>query len=661
MRLNRLTLQNFKGLDKLALSPMGGNMVVSGANGTGKTTIADAYAWVVFGKSFTGEAIEPEIKKRDPATGQTPNDGGVPHAVEAELALDDGRTVTLRKEYVEKWVKKRGQAESDFQGHTTNYSIDDVPMPKKEYDRRVGELVPEEAARLLSMPLYFCANLKWQERRKILMDIGGEVSNAQVMADNTNLAPLSTLAQGKSIDDYRLSLKAQMKKVNDELKSIPARIDELAQIAAATEGASKEALETELKALQSEHAKAAAKIARIENGGEAAERQKDLAKAEADLTAFKANAEAEYIKATAEAEAEAARCQAEISRLGEDMIANQEKQEQLAACIKTATEQRDKLRGDWFTENGQEFDRGGVEKDCPYCGQELPPGKLAEAVEKAEADFNLKKSGKLKALGDRGKAIKAQQEKDEATLEGLKAKLDEMQKQVDALADKKAEAEKVIAGAVRPDVENMPEYLRLSRVAAQIESEIERLRQGDAGELEKARLAATHIEMDIKTRQEKLAAIEQAKAIEKRKEELLAREKELGAAYTELERNLALAEKFVRAKVKAVEEAINSRFKYVRFTMFKQQINGGLEECCEPTINGVPFGQGLNTGGEMMAALDILNVLSEHYNLRLPVIIDNCERYTAESLAPLAEDIQLIRLVVAEGEKELRIESEAAA
>lgn len=653
MRLNKLTLNNFKGVEKLTIEPRGADMTILGENGTGKTTIADAYAWVVFGKGFTGDSIEPEIKRRDPGTGLAPNDGGVIHAVEAELSLDGGSALTLRKEYVEKWEKKRGTAESEFRGHTTNYYINGVPMQKKEYERRVAEAIPEDVGRLLSMPLHFCTNLKWQERRKILMAMCGEVSDAGLL-ESEEFLPLQKLLEGRSIDDFRKTIKAQMKKDNEELKTIPARIDELAQVNAAAGHMTKDELTEELKSLAQKRSETAAKIARLESDGGTAEIWKEVAGIDAEMTKFKASFEAERTKERGEAESVIRGCVAEIERLGGDMERIQSRISQLETINATLDKQAQALREAWGAENAKAPDLE-VPDVCPCCGQKLPQDKLEEARAKAVADFNLQKSKALTDITAKGKRMMEQRTKNAEEISASKEKLNALTERVNDLADKKAEAEKLLSEAGKPDVTATEEYQRMESERNAALARIKELAQGaPSEELETAKIDVKTIDEAIAADNEALAKITQAENVRQRKADLMAREKELGRIYSDLEKNLDLAERFIRAKVQRIEDAINSHFKFVRFTMFRQQINGGLEECCEPTVGGVPFGQGLNTGAEMKAALDILDALSAHYGLRLPVIIDNCESYTKESLIPIEN--QLIRLVVSEGQKTLAVE-----
>ena len=143
MKLNRLTIHKFKGIEDFEIEPNGKDVTIRGENGTGKTTIADALAWVITGKGIDGSTIESQIKLRG-ADGNTPNDGGVEHTVEAELQDDQGNAVTVKKTYVEKWQKKRGDAENCFTGNTTLYSINDVPLSKTEFESRMSQICKQD-------------------------------------------------------------------------------------------------------------------------------------------------------------------------------------------------------------------------------------------------------------------------------------------------------------------------------------------------------------------------------------------------------------------------------------------------------------------------------------------------------------------------------------
>lgn len=640
MRLTKIFVENFKGLDKLNIEPNGKNVVLRGKNGTGKTTVADAYAWCVTGKGFDGKTIDTQIKKRA-ADGSTPNDGGVEHAVEVEYEVDENHYITLRREFKEKWEKHRGQAESEFRGHTSTYAVDGVPMSKKEYERRVADLMKGDTFQLLSMPLHFCTATKWQDRRKTLVKMCGDVTDESIIDGNPELKPLKALLDGKSISDLRKVLQSKLKKTNDETKTIPARIDELNGMMPEDAGQQRETIEAELDSLTKQQDEKRAELVRIKNGGEIAEKQKALAEVESRLGRMKADYDAELKhKAREAAEAEYG-IRSEIERLGSDIERDQKRIAQYKQFAATQDKLAADLRAEWGAVHAQEF-FGEVSDTCPYCGQQLPAEKLEEVTAKAVEDFNIKKAQRLKEINAEGKCIvekKTQDLNDAAELEVKNAARQARIEELSAKLKDSAPAEAV------PDIEKQPEYIELSGQRKALSAEIDALREQTAPQCEKVSTEISALALDIRARQEKLSAIKQAESIKARIEELKGRETELGQIYAQLQSQLYLTEEFLRAKVRATEDSINSHFKYVRWKMFEQRINGALEECCEPLIDGVPFSDGLNKGNKMKAALDIVNALSKYYGISLPVIIDDCESYT--SLPDV--DAQVIKLI-ADGE-----------
>lgn len=116
-----------------------------------------------------------------------------------------------------------------------------------------------------------------------------------------------------------------------------------------------------------------------------------------------------------------------------------------------------------------------------------------------------------------------------------------------------------------------------------------------------------------------------------------------------LDKLLFLCEEFVRFKTKYIEDSINGRFSIVKWKLFSEQVNGRLSECCEATVDGVPYSS-LNSGMRINAGIDVISTLSAFYGVRVPLVVDNAETVTA--LRPL--DAQVIRLVVSADDRELR-------
>ena len=170
MKLLRETLTNFKGIRSFTFEANGADISILGDNGTGKTTLLDGFLWVLLDKDSAGRK-EFELKTLDARGKSIPM---IDHSV--ELCIEQGgEKLTLRKTLSESWVKSRGSAAAEFSGHRTAYEINGIPMQKKEFDAAIARLCDESALRLLTDPGYFPAKLPWQDRRRILLAICGEV------------------------------------------------------------------------------------------------------------------------------------------------------------------------------------------------------------------------------------------------------------------------------------------------------------------------------------------------------------------------------------------------------------------------------------------------------------------------------------------------------
>ncbi|MCP4648434.1 MAG: AAA family ATPase, partial [bacterium] len=223
MKLKTLTLENFKGIREFTINPNSENVAVYGDNGTGKTTLADGFYYLLFEKDSSNKK-DFSIKTLNP-------DGTPIHNLNHEVTgtfVVNGDNVELRKVYKEKWTKKRGTKNHVFDGHTTDYYVDGLGVAKKEFEARVFSLVgkDENTFKLLTNPRYFAEGMKWEDRRKLLLDICGDITDADVIASNEELAELPGLMGKHRLDDFRTVLKQGRAKINEELKQIPARIDE---------------------------------------------------------------------------------------------------------------------------------------------------------------------------------------------------------------------------------------------------------------------------------------------------------------------------------------------------------------------------------------------------------------------------------------------------
>ena len=647
MRLLSLKLKNFKGVSALTFSPDGGNASIYGDNGTGKTTVADSISWLLFDKDSKGNS-KFDIKTQD-ALGPIHN---LEHVVEGVFD-----TITLKKTYKETWTKKRGSNTQEFTGHTTDYEVDGVPVQKKEYQSRVAGIAPEEMFRLLTTPNYFPETMPWQQRRSTLMEVCGDVSDEDVVGGSEELKPLADIMATRKLDDHKKVVAASMKKINDEIKLLPARIDEASR-AIVAEDIDQGAEEVVLTQLQAKKDALDAEYARAE-AGQDGDQKKEIAEIDARLLAIETQAGREKQDALEVVEIEA-RGARNALRDVEDQIAKDQRalaalklvnvgaaiDEQVAHLNATMAT----LREEWGKVDAEVYAVG----DCPTCGQQMPETdgaeeafnlSKAERLEKINQDGLSRKEAADKALSAKAAVIAEHNEQiaaDEKALVHLAKTACDLR---DTVAKYAAQIEKINAPA-EPSAEAKALQLKRMELVAMVAA-------GDntaALDGIKEKIAGINAEMSTAR-----GRIEQAKGKAKaqaRVAELSAEEKRLAGEWERLSGELYLMEQFTRRKVEMLEDKINSKFELARFRLFQDHISGGMSECCEVTCGGVAYGTNLNNGAKVQVGCDIIRTLSRHYGVELPVIIDN-----RESVVNLPEmDCQVISLVVSAKDKVLRVE-----
>lgn len=204
--------------------------------------------------------------------------------------------------------------------------------------------------------------------------------------------------------------------------------------------------------------------------------------------------------------------------------------------------------------------------------------------------------------------------------------------------------------SIAPLSEN-PLYLAKIEELEKINNEIQSDEQETSGAVQTINEQIKEKKQEMKLVLNDLLCIDKAKQALKRIEELKEEERKMADDYNEVEQQSFLIEEFIRTKMNLMEERINSKFKYARFKLFEEQVNGGLTETCETLYEGVPYSKGLNNAARINVGLDIINTLNEHYGISAPIFVDNSEAVT--NLIDV--NAQVISLIVSKQDKELRV------
>lgn len=641
MKIQMLILDNFQGIAHREFDFEGQSASIYGDNATGKTTVFNAYTWLLFDRPSTG------------AKNFTPkmiNAAGVVHNIEnsvtATFVSDGGKTVTYRKVFREIWKKKRGSATEEFDGNTTDYYINGVPSSLTEYKQSVSELCgnPEQMM-ILSMPDYFADVLGWQDRRNILLDVCGGISEQDVILSHPELSSLPEfLANGDSyytVDAYRKIAVAKRSEINKQLGLLPDRIDEAMRACPDVSGSSKDEVQGRIseagkrkEALIAERVSGGSSLA-SELSAKASELRSELSAKRYDYQSKMNDLVRQGNEARAKIGGEIATTEIRLKTLRAQLTSVENETAELYNKRNKLVEEIREVRS--MTWNSDE----GI---CPLCGRELPEDKIAEK----EAEFNREKSEKLERLTMLGQTTCSKQIIEDKLSETALIKQD--------IADTEQKLESLrraqeIPHNVNVGVQPFEETDDCILLTAQIDSTTKRLEEIRASEREaetevNARIKA--VDAEIRGLQDELMRFTIAENQSRRVEELKEQERNLGEEFAKLEKGIYLCELFTKKMVSMLDAKINSRFKSVRFRLFIEQVNGGLRDDCEvmiPSEDGtlVPYAFA-NNAAKINAGLEIISVLSNHWNISLPVFVDNAESVTHLN----ALDSQVIRLVVDE-------------
>lgn len=622
MKLKKLDIKNFKGIKKNTFEFNGDNVVIRGDNATGKTTVFDSMCWLLFGKDSLDRA-DFEIKTIQNGTPLH----NVNHEVEGEFSNDDGTSFTLRRVYREKYSSPRG-GEVKLTGHTTDYFIDEVPVKEKEYKAYINNIINEDVFKLITNPLYFNEQYSWQNRRKLLLEMCGNVDDESVIHSHGELRKLASILNGRTVEEHKKIVAAKKAAINKELDMIPVRIDEAIENKPEI-ATNKEVLKENIETLNNDIKKLEEEKALLSNGLGAVENQLKIKDIQQKSEARKNEVLSMYRMDKKRLQSEYELSLKEVKSLQEERQKLISQSYDIEQNIKREDEHSKDLQDEFNELNTKQFD--GI--ICPTCGQTYP----SDQREVLEQQFNKQKADNLDKLqGLINRAIESKRTYSEEQ-ELLTVKVDSLTNQ---LTDKenacKASKERFEA-LQEPDVNSDDEYASLQGELFLLESSSN---EDNEEEIERKSAEICTLKAKLDIFEHELNKYKLVDDIDKRIAELERKQEQLANDKNELDEAMFLMDEFIKAKVDMLEQSINKHFKYARFKMFNVLVNGNIDECCETTYKDVPY-RSMNNAARINVGLDIINALTNYYKVTAPVFIDNAEAVT-EFIDVNSQTIELI-------------------
>ena len=671
--IKSIHIENFKGIKMLDVN-FSGKTKISGQNAVGKTTIFDAFTWLLFNKNSSGE----EKFNIRPLNGGVRVDN-VEIRVSAILDVD-GKGVELSKTQKQNWVKKRGTDTAVLQGNVNSFEIDGYPKSEAEFKEYVSGIAQsEEMFKMLTNPQYF-SSLKWKDQRDILMKLVSEVSDVELAQTDAKYAPLlSELEKAPSTDDIRAKFSKALTEWKKKQAEIPVRIDE----------AMKSKVDIDVAEQELQKADLETKIADIDakikdSDGVMMELGREEMQLQFDMSGIMQTMNRDLTNRRREIEAELRDLQNEMNRFADTIALKERRVSENETVISNADSERKRLGEEYNAEKAKVFDEFPYLFDrskwvfdenstvCSLCGQKLPEDKIEQLKadfesrkEKAKADAEEKlKSERFKFDTDKkvelNRLITIGTEKKNLIAElkekntNLQEEIESLKKQEkDAIAKKEALSKTLSEMPVEADYLQNEEYVKMKARHDEVLEEIEKMNaNGEDAAVESLKSEKEELQARLDEVNSTIAKASMNVEIDERIGQLQKEQKEIGQKVADQEQILYLLEEFIRFKLNKVSETINSHFNTVNFKLFEMQLNGGMKDCCECTVNGVPYST-LNSGHRIVAGLDIIRSLSELYGVSVPIFVDNAESLNDFNVPDM--DTQLILLSVS-ADKQLKVE-----
>lgn len=628
-------LENFKGLRDNTFDFDEGVNSFYGANETGKSTIADAISWVLFGKDSHDNqnfGIKTYDKNREPIP-------HLKHSVTIVISVD-GEDRTLKRELIEKWSKDGNK----LVGNTTAYTVDGVDYTSTDYKAFINSIVDEVTFKSVTNPTYFL-NLPWQDQRKILSDLVGELKNEEITKGDVKFSELLGLLQKQELEDILKHLHFQLKQVEEKLDLIPVRLKE--QNKALPEKLNWDKIYIDLENAKKKQKSIDDNITSIKRGnGEEVARKAlkehiDWLQKQVDEKINASRTQANSIQDTHDVQVRNAKKAWEDA---EDTFKSiGQKINDLNTFIQKTKDSQQELENKKM-EIQKEWNDNKAKKTpdipddisvCPTCGQPLPAEQLKDKVLTLQEHFNKHRAEEAKVIKAKFSDVKAEIQKANDDLENYQKEWTKAQDDYSTYKKIVEEKKKAYANISLEAIVTYNDLLSKDEEYKKLEKSITSSKEKydnaggleiDQEQLDKLNKQYTEQSNIVDSLTSQLVSKAQYDKISDNIKDINDEKKSLDEQWNSLNEKLDVAEEYQTLHDNLLESKVNAYFSYVKFRLFKRLVNGTKEPYCEcyRIKDGVPY-YDLNSAGKLNAGIDIINTFQREVNIFAPVVIDNAE------------------------------------
>lgn len=623
--LKKISLNNFKGFEKMDVEFSPESTLIEGDNETGKTTLYDAFCYCLSKKSSDGSTdfgIKPNFATEI-----------VSPSVEVEAEIDE-KPVTLKRVYQAKFTRDK-----KFSGYKTECFINGIPTGIKEFEKYIADSVGEEEVfKLLTFPNYFTelmttANGETVSQRqcKALKHMANVESDKSIAESEEAFQPLlELLKRYDSVDDIQKFYKAEVKRIHQQIDDIPIRVEQQAKNILKVEKSETElntmlsSVSAKIDALRTQNAPTPESMNQVNSiKAQLESARQEFSKVQNKESHLMFDEKNKYIE--------------QLNEIRNSEHKNNRKMSDIESQIKSLLVRIDGLtaskniKSDRIREDSKELEKfnNSDAYTCPTCGSKL------------ERDNPMSKDLKRKH-----ETLKKNIHELHVEVEDIEKEIEESQNEIDDLSVQKADLQKELGELAELETKLQEEY----------KSKVESIKETVADEVQSKRSTVDFLEKELKAanarcdeelkRKFSEIAYEQAKVEDEKQKILLELNKidsnrrcqkmieeleesrdRYSAELDKAQMYLDLSEEFIKKRSKLLEDAVNKLFDNVRFKFTREAKSGKVSESCIPTFNGQNY-QDLSASTKLICNLDIVKGFQRYYNAYLPLFIDNAEGIT---------------------------------
>lgn len=625
--LKKISLNNFKGFEKMDVEFSPESTLIEGDNETGKTTLYDAFCYCLSKKSSDGSTdfgIKPNFATEI-----------VSPSVEVEAEIDE-KPVTLKRVYQAKFTRDK-----KFSGYKTECFINGIPTGIKEFEKYIADSVGEEEVfKLLTFPNYFTelmttANGETVSQRqcKALKHMANVESDKSIAESEEAFQPLlELLKRYDSVDDIQKFYKAEVKRIHQQIDDIPIRVEQQAKNILKVEKSEAElntmlsSVSAKIDALRTQNAPTPESMSQVNSiKAQLESARQEFSKVQNKESRLMFDEKNQYIE--------------KLNEIRYSEHKNNRKISDIESQIKSFLVRIDGLtaskniKKDCIREDKAELEsmNNSTPYICPTCGTKLTGENLTKAMEEFQRKYNC---------------VKGNIEERQTEIEDIEREIEESQNAIDYLSVQKADLQKELGGLAESEAKLQEEY----------KSKVESIKETVADEIQSKRSTVDFLEKELKAanarcdeelkRKFSKIAYEQAKVEDEKQkivlelnkidsnrrcqkmiEELEESRDRYSAELDKAQMYLDISEEFIKKRSKLLEDAVNKLFDNVRFKFTREAKSGKVSESCIPTFNGQNY-QDLSASTKLICNLDIVKGFQRYYNAYLPLFIDNAEGIT---------------------------------